>query len=86
MHLTLFGGAELDQNDHVPQLKLIEQLIREDNATQVFHIPFGRSADTEAARGEDRFTQVVDLGDKTYLNAKHETDIAQVDHPLVIIT
>ncbi len=86
MKLYLFGWAELDKNHHVPQLKLIEQIIHEIWPKQVLHIPFARSPETEKDRWDDRFIKDVDLHAIEYLNAKNQSDIDKANNPLVVIT
>ena len=86
MKLFLFGWAELDKDHLVPQLKLMEQVIKDVNPKQVFHIPFARSPETEIARGKDWFTKNVHLWDIEYLDARIEEDILKVDNPFVVIT
>ncbi|MEI8253421.1 MAG: hypothetical protein WCG25_06880 [bacterium] len=51
----------MDKDHLVPQLKLMEQVIKDVNPKQVFHIPFARSPETEIARGKDWFTKNVHL-------------------------
>ncbi|HMS91373.1 MAG TPA: Type 1 glutamine amidotransferase-like domain-containing protein [Candidatus Absconditabacterales bacterium] len=85
MKLYLFGGASVDNNHIIQQLKLIEKVIRENNPKQVLYLPFARSPETEIARGEDWFIKNVNLDGIEYLNAKSSKDIAKAKNPFIII-
>ncbi len=86
MKIYLFGGAEIDKGQFLPQLKLIEQVILECNPKQVLHIPFARQKASEKEWEQGWFGRNINIGDIEYLNATREEDILKADKPLVFMS
>ncbi len=86
MKLFLFGGAEVDLNQAVPEIKMIGELINQLGPEQVLHIPFARTVATEADWTGDWFNRNITLNATEYLNAANPGDIAKADHPLIFIS
>lgn len=86
MKLILFGGAEIDKNQFIPQLKLIEKVIKKYKPKQVLHIPFARPKATEIEWEEGWFQRHMNIGKIQYLNAKNAKDIAQAKKPLIFMS
>jgi len=85
MKLILFGGAEVDQGQFLPQLKLIEQVIKRIDPKQVLHIPFARSRVIEKEWDGDWFNENIHLDKTIYLNAKNEEDVDKANNPLIFM-
>ena len=86
MKLYLFGGAEIDQWQFLPQMKLIEKVIQKINPKQILHIPFARTKTSEPEWAEGWFGRNIDIKWTEYLNANNKEDIDKVDAPLIFIS
>jgi hypothetical protein len=86
MKLILFGGAETELGQVVPEIQMIGEVINRLKPKQVLHIPFARIVASEPEWAGDWFNQNIKLDDTVYLNAANEADLAQADHPLIFIS
>lgn len=86
MKIILFGGAELSLNQFLPQLKIIEKVIKKHKPKQVLHIPFARPKASEVEWEEGWFQRHINIGKIKYLNAKNPKDIAKAKKPLILIS
>ncbi|MEI8090760.1 MAG: Type 1 glutamine amidotransferase-like domain-containing protein [bacterium] len=86
MKLFLFGGAEIQLGQFIPQLELIEKVILEIKPKQILHIPFARTKAKEIERELGRFTKNIHLDGIEYLNATNEEDIVKAENPLIFIS
>lgn len=86
MKIIIFGGAELHLGQFLPQLKMIEKVIKKYKPKQVLHIPFARPKATEVEWEDGWFQRHINIGTIVYLNAKNKADIAKAKNPLVLIS
>ena len=86
MKLILFGGAEVNLGQVVPELKLIEKAIKEQGAKQILHIPFARTIAREVEWREGWFQRHIHIPKAQYLNAQNKADIQKAKDPLIFIS
>jgi|GEM_PF-566483 len=84
--IFLFGGAEVEWNQAVPEIKMMGEVLRQLKAKQVLHIPFARITSSEEDWSGDWFNRNIQIPGLEYLNAANEADIAKADSPVILIS
>jgi peptidase E len=86
MKVILFGGAEEELGQIVPEIQLIGETIKRLQPRQVLHIPFARTDASEVEWSGDWFNQHIHLGSIEYLNAANTGDIEKARSPLIFMS
>ncbi|KKP47774.1 MAG: hypothetical protein UR39_C0003G0176 [Candidatus Woesebacteria bacterium GW2011_GWA1_33_30] len=88
MKLYLFGGTEIDYNQHLILKRLINQVLREINPKQLLHIPYARTIipkGEEKIWGEDWITRDLDLSQIELLDARNSNDLKRAQKPVIFM-